>query len=733
MKNRLGAIVLATAVMGVAGLGIPQTPAADAPATKPADGATTEIPVRQVVLFSSGVGYFEHYGTINGDGSAELRFKTTQINDILKSLLLQDLDGGKVTAVTYASQDPIDKTLKSFQVDITANPPLADLLNQLRGAKVTLTSNGDKTVGVILGVEHKKVVVGDKSKGDTIDEAVLNLVSGGKIVSQPLDVVNSIELDDPKLQDELNKALVALAGARDQDKKPVKISFTGKGERHVRLGYVVETPIWKTSYRLILSDKKPAAVEVPVAPTSQPAADGTLQGWAIIENQTDNDWNNVELSLVSGRPISFVENLYQPLYIPRPVVEPELFASLRPQTYEAGMEPTTPPAPVMAPMAMPTAAPSGGRSPGGGFLSTKSRRSSPYDGQDSILLPNANGGGGGDEAGPIDATKSISSVASATSIGELFEYTVGNVTLPRQRSAMIPIITDPIEVERVSIFNARVLPRNPLNGARVKNTTKKHLLAGPVTVLDGATYAGDAQIDNIPPGQERLLSYGVDLQMLVDAKDNQSDDQLMTGKIVKGILVLTHKNLRGQTYVAENKSDHDKTLLIEHPRYGGGWELVDTVAPLEKTDAVYRFKEVVPANKSARLVVSEQVTTDQTLAILPTDTSSLEFYRQSGKIPKPVQDALAKAIELKNAVTETDRQIAEARQTLNDIDAEQGRIRNNLNTITKSGAYYTRLMTKLDDEETQIEKTRSSIDELTKKRDSQRKDLDGYLENLNVG
>ena len=151
--------------------------------------------------------------------------------------------------------------------------------------------------------------------------------------------------------------------------------------------------------------------------------------------------------------------------------------------------------------------------------------------------------------------------------------------------------------------------------------------------------------------------------------------------------MLTHKNLRGQTYVAENKSDHDKTLLIEHPRYGGGWELVDTAAPLEKTDAVYRFKEVVPANKSAKLVVNEQVTTDQTLAILPTDAGSLEFFHQSGKIPKDVQDALAKAIVLKNAMTDTERQIAEARQTLNDIDAEQGRIRNNLNTITKSGAY----------------------------------------------
>jgi hypothetical protein len=743
MKTRLGAIVLAAAVIGVAGLSVSQTAPETPPvvvasrpagaAVMPAAGVTaagvpaagaptagvTDIPVRQVVLFSSGVGYFEHYGTINGDGSAELRFKTAQINDILKSLLLQDLDGGRVTAVTYASQDPIDKTLKSFQVDITANPPLTDLLNQLRGAKVTISSNGDRVVGVILGVEHKKVVVGDKAKGDTVDQSVLNLVAGGKIVSQPMDAINSIELDDPKLQDELNKALVALAGARDQDKKPVRISFTGKGERHVKLGYVVETPIWKTSYRLILSDKKPVLGQLQSS-TAAPAADGNLQGWAIIENQTDNDWNNVELSLVSGRPISFIENLYQPLYIPRPVVEPELFASLRPQTYLGATDYTN--APQLA-LQNATTQPMSGEGQQQNIFSNSAGATRD--------MPGAGGGGGQQYGSNLDPAASVEALASGTSIGELFEYTVGNVSLPRQRSAMIPIITDPIEVERLSIYNQNVLPRNPLNGARVKNTTRNHLLAGPVTVLDGAMYAGDAQIDNIPPGQERLLSYGVDLQMLVDARDATTDGELQTGKIVNGVLVLTTRNVRSQTYVAENKSDHDKTLIIEHPR-DEGWELTDTPAPSEKTDAVWRFRMTVTPGKPARLVVNEQVTTDGTIELLPTGVDPLLFYRSSGKIPRKVQDALAKAIDLKNAVTDTERQMVAARQTLSDIDTEQARIRNNLNTITKSGQYYTRLMTKLDDEETTIEKTRTSIDDLTKKRDSQRKELETYLTGLTV-
>jgi hypothetical protein len=182
------------------------------PATQP----SADLPIKEVVLFSSGVGYFEHYGTVQGDGSTELRFKTNQINDILKSLVLQDLDGGKVAAVTYPSQDPIAKTLKSFQVDITANPPLADLFNQLRGAKVTINVDGEKTTGVILGVERKRVIVkGEKADDQTAWAPVLNLVSNGKIISHAMDPISSYELDDPSLQEELNKALIALAGARD--------------------------------------------------------------------------------------------------------------------------------------------------------------------------------------------------------------------------------------------------------------------------------------------------------------------------------------------------------------------------------------------------------------------------------------------------------------------------------------------------------------------------------------
>src|SRR5689334_21708312 len=278
----------------------------------------TDVPVHRVVLFSSGVGYFEHDGSVRGTGSTELRFKADQINDVLKSLVLQDRDGGHVSAVTYPSRAPLSKALRSFQVDITSNPSLADLLNQLRGARVTIAAGTERMSGTILGVEQREKVQG--KDGETITVPTLNLLNGAMIRAVELSSITSLSLDDPQLEEELTKALSSLAQARDQDKKPVSIAFTGNGERRVRIGYVVESPAWKTSYRLVLSDKH-----------------AQLQGWAIVENQTESDWNDVSLSLVSGRPISFTMDLYQPLYATRPNIVPELFAGLRPPTYAAGM------------------------------------------------------------------------------------------------------------------------------------------------------------------------------------------------------------------------------------------------------------------------------------------------------------------------------------------------------------------------------------------------------------
>jgi hypothetical protein len=641
---------------------------------------------------------------VRGNSSTELRFKTGQINDILKSLVLQDEDGGRVSTITYPSQDPLTKTLRSFQVDITSNPSLAELLNQLRGARVSIQAQAERLSGTILGVEMRRKAV---ENGDPVDAPVLNVLTGAMIRAIELQTVSSLSLDDPQLQDELGKALTALSQARDQDKKPVNINFTGQGERRVRIGYVVETPIWKTSYRLIMDDR-----------TSR------LQGWAIVENQTESDWNNVSLSLVSGRPISFVMDLYQPLYATRPTVVQELLAGLRPQVYDAGIAEARDR--VAMPPAAPAAGAAGGRGGGGGGRAGGAGAAQQGQGQLGQLSDLNR------PVGAIDAISSVQSVARTTQLGELFQYQVGNVTLARQKSAMLPIITDSVSIDRVSIYNAAVLPRNPLTGVRLKNITGKHLLQGPITVLDRGSYAGDARIDNLPPGQERLISYGVDLEMLVDNTKNTSTNAVVSGKINKGLLILDRRFVSTLEYLADNKSSRDKTLIVEHP-IRQGWKLVDTQRPLESTQNLYRFQGNAAANKVTTLTVKEEIIRAETIAMLQADLGQLVTYSRTGEIPREVRDAITRAVQLRQAVIDTERQIGERTQQVQAIGEEQNRIRENMKTVGQTTQYYERLLAKLNEQESQIEKLQGERDELMKKRDGERAALEEYLNNLVVG
>lgn len=670
--------------------------AQNAPALPAAD-----LPVRAVTLFSSGVGYFEHFGTVRGDGSTELRFKTQQINDILKSLVLQDLDGGLVSTVQYPSQDPVEKTLKSFQVDITGNPPLAELLNQLRGARVSVKAQGESVNGVILGVEKRQVTGGPQSPA--IDAWFLNVIDGATIRQVELSKVNDVQLNDATLQAELSQALQALAKARDQDKKSVVINFTGQGERRIRLGYVVESPVWKTSYRLLLGDQD--------KPTS-------LQGWAIVENQTDNDWNNVQLNLVSGRPISFVMDLYRPLYNPRPQVQLELFQSLRPQVYAGGMPTVAAPAPAAAAQKEAAGrrnAPANAAMRAGG-MNRQDTAAEEIDAQSFL--------------GAMDATASVQSLASAAKLGELFQYTVGNVSLPRQKSAMIPIVTDKVEVERVSIYNQSVLPRNPLTGALVTNSTDKHLLQGPITVFENGAYAGDAQIDNLPPKQKRLLSFGVDLQTLIDV-DSKQAAHVTHGKIVKGVLQVQRKLVQSATYKVQNNGDRDRTIIIEHP-LNHPWELTDTPEPFEKTDRLYRFKLTAKQGEQASLPINEQWVQMEQVALIPQDPRALYVYLREGAIPEKVKAALSEVIQRKQKLIDIERQINEKQQQLNQIRQDQNPIRENMRTVDKTTQYYQRLLTKLNEQETQIDTLNAEIDKLKVEQDTARRELETFLNQLNV-
>jgi hypothetical protein len=692
--------------------------AGPSPAKPGKDGAepavvkpAAQLPIGNIILYSSGVGYFQREGKVVGNTRIDLSFPAQDINDLLKSMVLRDLQGGHVSAVSYDSHDPVDKTLKSFAINLNGNPSFSAILNQARGEKVeavlqqsNATQPGTLT-GVIMGVEAQKQPVG---KDAVVEVELLNLWCAEGVRSVKLAEVQRLRFLNPVMDSEVKKALETLALSHDTQKKAVSLSFSGEGEREVRVGYVIENPIWKTSYRLVLNKEgKPF-----------------LQGWAVVENPSDEDWNEVGMVLVSGRPISFQMDLYQPLYVPRPMVEPELFASLRPPTYNSAMgdrdEARRPAAATPPPMAMPMA--TAGAMPADAQLGLKDAGKAGF-GAGGLLKKM-------DEK--MDLGQGVQSAATASQLGDFFQYTLDKpVSLARQKSALLPIVNKEVQGERVSIYNQATHAKFPLLGLKFKNTTGLHLNQGPVTVFEGASYAGDARVLDVQPNEERLISFAVDLGTEVEPVVENPRHTLTKVKVVKGVLHSTTRVIESKTYKVTNRSTTDRTLLIEHP-FRGDFKLTSKEEPVERARDVYRFQLKVPAGKSASQTVTEERDNVAQVVLTNGDDNTIRVFIQSNVTSKAAQEALKKALELKGKADLTNQALAHQNQQLADIERDQARIRQNLKETPPTAEAYKKYLTKLDSQETEIDKLREQIKKLQADQLQQRKDYEGYLANLDV-
>jgi hypothetical protein len=663
-----------------------------------------DVPVTKAMLFSSGVGYFEHTGSVEGEGLVRLMFKTNQINDVLKSMVLTDLDGGTITSVTYASNDPVDRALHSFGIDISGEPTLADILRQLRGAEVVV----DGVTGKILGVEEEEKIVGNPPT--KIVEQVLRLVTEKGIQTVRLSATTTLLFTDKKMQAELNEALALLIGAKDTDRKPVDIRFVGKGKRTVKIGYLVESPVWKTSYRLDLGAEKPL-----------------LQGWAIVENTSDNDWKNVSLSLISGRPISFIQDLYTPLYMDRPVVQPELFASLKPRLYEEGIESEK-------------ALKRLGEARDFDGLATQRNRKAAAGAAPGAPMADAvyrEKGEAAKAAGDdrFDMGGSVHAVASGSNVGELFKFAIQHpVSMQRRRSAMLPIVNQPVKAEKVSIYNPSQHATIPLNGVYLTNDTANKLIGGPVTVFDGGkeggTYAGDARIGHMAIGEKRLLAYAMDLAVTIDPSSS-STTKITAAKLVRGVLHITRMTTITQTYTIKNKADAKRSLIIEYP-FVNGRTLVTPKTFEEKTPAMYRFRVPIDAATTGEFVVQEQQPGAQQFAILGSSPNSYLGFINEGNVSDEVKKALQKAAGLQNELSQLDSTVNNLTQQKATIEQGQDRLRKNIETAGRDTQLGKRYLEKLNAEEDAIEKLNTQIEDARKKAEAKRKELADYLNGLNL-
>jgi hypothetical protein len=286
-----------------------------------ANPSAAKLPVRRVVLYKNGVGYFEHLGHVRGSQEVHVDFTSAQLNDVLKSLTVLDLSGGRITGVDYNSEAPLARRLATLRLSLGERPTTAEFLGALRGARLEVRSgNGPQLMGKLLSVERKTRT--GAGPGWTVETDEISLITdGGEVRSVDLNSSTSVRIVEKDLQVEVGRYLGLIASSRDQDVRRMTISTTGAGERNLYVSYISEVPIWKTTYRIVLptkTDKKPL-----------------LQGWAIVDNTVGEDWDGVELSLVAGAPHSFIQQLSEPFYGRRPVVALPESVQLTPQTHAA--------------------------------------------------------------------------------------------------------------------------------------------------------------------------------------------------------------------------------------------------------------------------------------------------------------------------------------------------------------------------------------------------------------
>jgi len=734
-RNRwfLASLATGTAVLAgsavLAGLTMLPSTRAEAKDKKGQDNEATvahgsQLPIGQIVLFSSGVGYFQREGAVEGNARVDLSFPVQDINDLLKSMVVRDMDGGVVSTISYDSNAPVEKTLKSFAINLNGDPSLSNILGQARGEKVEVvlqqtnaTQPGTLT-GTVIGIEEQKQPVG---KDGTVNVQVLNLWCADGMRSLKLSEVQRVRFLNPVMDSEFKKALETLALSHDTQKKAVSLNFVGEGHRQVKVGYVVENPIWKTSYRLVLPKEK----------EQKPF----LQGWAIVENPTDEDWKDARMALVSGRPISFQMDLYTPLFVPRPVVEPELFASLRPVAYSGDLK-------KRANFALDDLEDnSGAKKPDG--MGGRMRGAGGGEGKgqagfgrlkESVEL--GRNGAFADEARRkleerLDLGAGVAPAATASKLGDFFQYVIDKpVSLPRQKSAMLPIVNKDVEGTRVSIYNERTQAKFPLLGLKLKNTSGLHLSQGPITVFEGSNYAGDARILDLEPKEERLISYAVDLGTEVNPVASSDNGRYTMIKAVKGVIETTTKLRETKTYTIKNRNETERVVLVEHPVRNEFKLVDDKVKPTEVASDVYRFEVKVPAGKTETQVVTEERIINQGIQVSNIDDNQIRIFLNNPVTSDKVKKGLQNAMELRFAVAKTQRDIQEQDRQLKVITDDQTRLRANLKEMPSTAAAYKRYLEKFDTQETQIEQYQADIKKLQGTEFKQKKELEDYLANF---
>lgn len=689
MKH-LGIFLLAVLVCSNLAEAQSTRPARTAVSATAASPRTTTLPIRRVILYSNGVAYIERRGTVTGNAEVNLSFKQSQVDDVLKSMVVLDLGQGRIGAVSYNSSQPASARTAEIPFSIDSETEdsdqsmggLAGVLSQLQGARILVTSSKGTHTGSILTMEKIALTKTKDNEKTTLPSQHRLVIASesGEISSFELSDVRSVKLLEEGTRRNINEFANATASTRLRDAKTISIASTGSGTREMIVSYVVSAPIWKTTYRVVLGDDgKPF-----------------FQGWAIVDNVSDESWDSVQLSLVSGSPVSFIQNLQKPLYRYRPVVPIPDDLNLDPQIYDAEEFGSG----VGYGSGSGVGSGSGDGSGNGTVNVSGNRITSNF----MSLLP-------GSQTSLSDAlqagTSGVETAATGRELGDLFEYRIeAPVSVERNRSALIPIVQTKMEGERVSIYNESARKDCPMGGMMLSNTTPLTFEGGSLTVLDGDAYAGEALMERLKPKERRLISFALDLGTRVSTKSETDLRPVQLIKVVNGVFQAHYFRQDKKIYTLSNQTDKEKTVYIEHP-VRDKWGLAESSAkPETVTDRYYRFRVVLEPFATAVVPVVEQLGQMDSYQLSSLSQQQLDLFISRRYIDAALRQKLEKLIALRGSINLVSQKMQLLTAEVTSITQDQARFRENIESLAKTPEakqLIARYIAKANEQETRLE------------------------------
>jgi hypothetical protein len=510
-------------------------------------------------------------------------------------------------------------------------------------------AGGEAWEGILLGVDTV-----DRHTAEGILKAVMVslLTDSGGLASVPLHSLAALEIRDAGLRRDLEYALKIQLSAKKKDARTFTFFAEGKGERRIRISYTLAAPVWKATYRILTGAE------------GQPSL---IQGWAVVDNTQDEDWENVQLSLIAGLPVSFIHDLYTPRYLRRPVVHVQETTGVLPPMVEEGVplmalddtghgldELSPPPAPA-AMAAMPRA----------------TRTMVAGEAQKALF-------GAAVESARAMLPSSMPAQVRERKVGDLFEYAIEHpVTIRRNQSALVPIVLREFKGRPVLLYDKTSRPENPLRSIEFENTTGLTLEGGPVTILEAGTYVGEAMLETLKPGEQRLLPFAVELSVhILDSIDTRTE-KVHRVIIRHGLFSEVAAEVMQTVYTINNKADQRATLYLSHPR-SSDWQLLDTPVPKETTENTWRFMVELPAKQALKFTVKQKRQFSQATSLSNLSHEQIVTWLEKRYLSKPMEQALRQLAELVARMTLISQQRNELQTERTTIHSDQKRIRENL-------------------------------------------------------